>query len=136
MVYKRRVDAPNQGTLTQVFAMPIGVGIEHSTLVRICRFDVFKPESAATEDDGKSYFLDARNPPFTAYKQVDVAMRSLTVNVSLQDAESRMSRLLADFYDDVDGSTSLIIIGAAQLHAIPMDCLADGAVTTHVGLSA
>ncbi|ETO66687.1 hypothetical protein F444_16229 [Phytophthora nicotianae P1976] len=103
MVYKRRVDALNQGTQTQVFVMPIGACIEQSTLVRICRFELFKPEATVTEEDWKRYFLDARNADFTAYKQLDVAMRGLTVDVQLQDAESRMSRLLANFYSTVDG---------------------------------
>ncbi|ETL84810.1 hypothetical protein L917_15487, partial [Phytophthora nicotianae] len=103
MVYKRRVDALNQGTQTQVFGMPIGACIQQSTLVRICRFELFKPEATVTEEDWKRYFLDARNADFTAYKQLDVAMRGLTVDAQLQDAESRMSRLLANFYSTVDG---------------------------------
>eukprot|EP00644_Phytophthora_capsici_P005005 jgi/Phyca11/96467/e_gw1.1.465.1 len=103
MVYKRRVDALNRGTQTQVFVMPIGACIEQSTLVRICRFELFKPETTVTEDDWKRYFLDARVPDYTAYKQLDVAMRGLAVDVQLQDAESRLSRLLANFYSTVDG---------------------------------
>ncbi|ETM37966.1 hypothetical protein L914_15629 [Phytophthora nicotianae] len=103
MVYKRRVDALNQGTQTQVFVMPIGACIQQSTLVRICRFKLFKPKATVTEEDWKRYILGARNPDFTTYKQLDVAVRGLTVDVQLQDAESCMSRLLANFYSTVDG---------------------------------
>ncbi|GMF23724.1 unnamed protein product [Phytophthora fragariaefolia] len=103
MGYMRRVDALTQGTQTQVFVIPMGACIEQITLVRICRFELYKPESAVSEADWKRYFLDARNPDFTAYKQLDVAMCGLAVNVQLQDAESRMSRLLADLYSVVDG---------------------------------
>ncbi|KAE8975378.1 hypothetical protein PR002_g25618 [Phytophthora rubi] len=103
MVYKRCVDALNQGTQTQVFVMPIGACIEQSTLVRICRFELFKQESQVSEDDWKRYFLDARNPDYFAYQQLDVAMGTLAVVITLQDAESRMSRLLADFYSAVNG---------------------------------
>ncbi|KAE9199191.1 hypothetical protein PF002_g22220 [Phytophthora fragariae] len=35
MVYKRRVDALNQGTQTRVFTMPLGACIEQGTLVRV-----------------------------------------------------------------------------------------------------
>ncbi|ETO66690.1 hypothetical protein F444_16226 [Phytophthora nicotianae P1976] len=66
MVYKRRVDALNQGTQTQVFGMPIGACIEQSILVRFCRFELFKPKVTVTEEDWKRYFLDAWNPDFTA----------------------------------------------------------------------
>ncbi|ETN07653.1 hypothetical protein PPTG_12995 [Phytophthora nicotianae INRA-310] len=110
MVYKRRVDALNQGTQTQVFVMPIGACIEQSTLVRICRFELFKPEATVTEEDWKRYFLDARNADFTAYKQLDVAVRGLTVDVQLQDAKSCMSRLLANFYSTGDGMNMESII--------------------------
>ncbi|KAE8972838.1 hypothetical protein PF011_g25491 [Phytophthora fragariae] len=103
MVYKRRVDALNQATQTQVFVMPIGACIVQSTLVRICRFELFKQESQVSEDDWKRYFLDARHPDYFAYQQLDVAMGTLAVVITLQDAESRMSRLLADFYSAVNG---------------------------------
>ncbi|ETL90909.1 hypothetical protein L917_10497 [Phytophthora nicotianae] len=110
MVYKRRVDALNQGTQTQVFVMPIGACIQQSTLVRICRFKLFKPKATVTEEDWKRYILGARNPDFTTYKQLDVAVRGLTVDVQLQDAESCMSRLLANFYSTVDGMNMESII--------------------------
>ncbi|KAI9988015.1 hypothetical protein PInf_024275 [Phytophthora infestans] len=60
-------------------------------------------ETQVTEDDWKNYFLDARNPDYTAYKRLDIEMRKLAMDVSLLGAESRMSRLLADFYKVVDG---------------------------------
>ncbi|OWY93783.1 hypothetical protein PHMEG_00036692 [Phytophthora megakarya] len=97
MVYKRRVDALNQGTQTRVFMMPLGVCIEQSTLIRVCRFELFKNASAVTEDDwkGEAYFLEARKPDVTAYKKLRLAVKSLAMDVELHDASSRLSRLLA-----------------------------------------
>eukprot|EP00644_Phytophthora_capsici_P010646 jgi/Phyca11/104689/e_gw1.9.784.1 len=110
MVYRRRVDALNQGSQTRVFVMPIGACIEQSTLVRICRFELFKPEEQVSEDDWRRYFLDARQPDFLAYQQLDVSMKTLQMDTKLQDAESRLSRLLADFYGAVDGVNMECII--------------------------
>ncbi|KAE9106282.1 hypothetical protein PF006_g21405 [Phytophthora fragariae] len=76
MVYKRRVDALNQGTQTRVFTMPLGACIEQGTL--------------------------ARKPDFTAYKKLQQAVRSLAIDVGLNDASSRLSKLLADFYEILD----------------------------------
>eukprot|EP00644_Phytophthora_capsici_P009349 jgi/Phyca11/107525/e_gw1.13.630.1 len=104
MVYRRRVDALNQGSQTRVFVMPIGACIEQSTLVRICRFELFKPEEQVSEDDWRRYFLDARQPDFLAYQQLDCiihedpkrvvkylveALRPVTFRAAIQDSLER-----------------------------------------------
>ncbi|KAG1707152.1 hypothetical protein DVH05_026348 [Phytophthora capsici] len=83
MVYRRRVDALHQGSQTRVFAMPIGACIKQSTLVMICRFELFKPEEQVSEDDWRRYFLDARRPNFLAYQQLDVSMKTLQIDTKL-----------------------------------------------------
>ncbi|KAG3192790.1 hypothetical protein PC128_g10401 [Phytophthora cactorum] len=47
-------------------------------------------------------FLSARIPDNTAYKTLDREVKNLCMDTGLQDAESRLSRLMADFYEIVD----------------------------------
>ncbi|KAG6615409.1 uncharacterized protein IUM83_04906 [Phytophthora cinnamomi] len=101
-IYTRRIKALNQGTQAKFFVMPISACIEQGTLVRICDFELFKAEKGITEAEWKNYFLTARIPDNTAYKTLDREVKSLCMDVELQDAESRLSRLLADFYEITD----------------------------------
>ncbi|KAI9998220.1 hypothetical protein PInf_002563 [Phytophthora infestans] len=45
---RRQQNALNQGTQSQVFMMPLGACIEQSTLIRLCRFELFKSATVAT----------------------------------------------------------------------------------------
>ncbi|KAE9346239.1 hypothetical protein PF008_g8382 [Phytophthora fragariae] len=82
--------------------MPLSACIEQGTMVRICGFELFKDEKDVTESEWRDYFLSARVPDHTAYKTLDREVKSLCMDTSLLDAESRLSRLMADFYEIVD----------------------------------
>ncbi|GMF59604.1 unnamed protein product [Phytophthora fragariaefolia] len=99
-VYTRRVMALNQGTQAKMFVMPLSACIEQGTMVQICGFELFKDEKDVSESEWRDYFLSARQPDNTAYKTLDKEVKSLCVE--LQDAESRLSRLMADFYEVID----------------------------------
>lgn len=47
-------------------------------------------------------FLSARVPDNTAKKTLDREVKSLCMDTELQDAESRLSRRMADFYEIID----------------------------------
>ncbi|KAG3168715.1 hypothetical protein PI126_g3201 [Phytophthora idaei] len=71
-------------------------------MVRICGFELFKEEKDVTEAEWRDYFLSARVPDNTAYTTLDREVKTLCMGVELQDAESRLSRLMADFYEIVN----------------------------------
>ncbi|KAG3181338.1 hypothetical protein PC128_g15197 [Phytophthora cactorum] len=101
-IYTRRIKALNQGTQANFFVMSLSACIEQGTMVRICGFELFKAEKDVTEAEWRDYFLSARVPDNTAYKTLDREVKTLCMDVELQDAESRLSRLMADFYEIVD----------------------------------
>jgi hypothetical protein len=101
-IYMRRIMALNQGTQARVFVMRLSACIEQGTMVRIGGFELFKDEKDMTESDRRDYFLSARLPNNTAYKTLDREVKALCMDVELQDAESRLSRLMADFYEIID----------------------------------
>ncbi|OWZ13493.1 hypothetical protein PHMEG_00013170 [Phytophthora megakarya] len=101
-IYTRRIKALNQGTQAKFFVMPLSACIEQGTLVQICGFELFKEEKDVTEEEWRDYFLSAPIPDHTAYKTLDNEVRSLCMDTSLQDAESRLSRLMREFYEIVD----------------------------------
>ncbi|KAG3194619.1 hypothetical protein PC128_g9195 [Phytophthora cactorum] len=72
------------------------------TMVRICQFELFKEEKDVTETEWRDYFLSARIPDNTAYKTLDREVKNLCMDTGLRDAESRLSRLMADFYEIAD----------------------------------
>ncbi|KAE9291372.1 hypothetical protein PR003_g25052, partial [Phytophthora rubi] len=101
-IYTRRIQALNQGTQAKFFVMPLSACIEQGTMVRICGFEMFKDEQDVTEAEWRDYFLSARLPDNTAFKTLEIEVKSLCMDTNLQDAESRLSRLMADFYEVVD----------------------------------
>ncbi|ETP35508.1 hypothetical protein F442_16351 [Phytophthora nicotianae P10297] len=101
-IYTRRIKALNQGTQASIFVMPLSACIEQSTMVRICGFELFKDERDITETEWKNYFLSAHISDHTAYKTLEKEVKSICMDIELQDAESRLSRLVADFYTIVD----------------------------------
>ncbi|KAK1946294.1 hypothetical protein P3T76_001847 [Phytophthora citrophthora] len=102
LIYKRRVTALNQGAYGRVFVMPLSACIEHRTLTRICMYELGKPESEITEEDWKAYFLAARRPEVQDHARLAQAMRSLSMNTTLPDAESRVIKLVTDFNEILD----------------------------------
>ncbi|OWZ02136.1 LOW QUALITY PROTEIN: hypothetical protein PHMEG_00026351, partial [Phytophthora megakarya] len=101
-IYTRRIKALNQGTQAKFFVMPLSACIEQGTMVRICGFEMFKEEKDVSESEWRDYFLSARVPDNTAYKTLDKEVKTLYMDTSLLDAESRLSRLMAEFYEIVD----------------------------------
>ncbi|OWZ12211.1 hypothetical protein PHMEG_00014665 [Phytophthora megakarya] len=97
LIYKRRVTALNQGSYGRGFVMPLSACIDHRTLIRICKYEIGRPEFEITEDDRKAYFLAAKRPELQDYARLAEAMRSLTMNITLPDAESRVMKLVTDF---------------------------------------
>ncbi|GMF13375.1 unnamed protein product [Phytophthora lilii] len=98
-IYSRRIKALNQGSQAKFFVMPLSACIEQGTMVRICGFELFKEEKDVTETEWRDYFLSARVPDNKAYKTLDREVKSLCVDT---DAESRISRLMAEFYEIID----------------------------------
>ncbi|KAK1929992.1 hypothetical protein P3T76_014489 [Phytophthora citrophthora] len=101
-IYTRRIKALNQRTQAKFFVMPISACIEQGTLVRICDFELFKAEADITENEWKNYFLSALNPDNTAYKTLEKEVKALCMDTELQGAESRLSRLMAEFFEVLD----------------------------------
>ncbi|GLE11381.1 hypothetical protein PINS_up023761 [Pythium insidiosum] len=102
LVYERRIRALNQGANAKVFTMPIGACIEHRTLMRICQFELFRSDTEISEAEWRHYFLSAKSADEIDYTRLTQAVRGLQIDVSLSDAESRLSRLMADFYAILD----------------------------------
>lgn len=82
--------------------MPLSSCIEHKTLRRICDYEPQRPEFEVTKDMWKKYFLNARHSDTKDYARLAAAMRGLSMDVSLSDAESRVTRLIADFHSILD----------------------------------
>ncbi|EGZ26622.1 hypothetical protein PHYSODRAFT_308353 [Phytophthora sojae] len=79
-IYTRRVKALNQGTHAKFFVMPLSACIEQGTMVRICGFELFKEEKDT----------------------LDREVKALCMGIEPQDAESRLSRLMAQPYEIID----------------------------------
>ncbi|DBA02436.1 TPA: LOW QUALITY PROTEIN: hypothetical protein N0F65_008650, partial [Lagenidium giganteum] len=73
MTYERHIRALNQGTQARIFVMPLSACIAQETITRVCETELFK-------SDG------------------DGVARRYGRAMSLHDAESRISRLMHDFY--------------------------------------
>lgn len=106
--------------------MPLSGCIDQSTLARICDFELFKPETDVTESEWPEYFLSARQSDHTTYKKLETAMSSLCMDTSLQDAESRMSRLMADFFSILNG-LNMIQLDPKKVLSYLADALRPGA---------
>ncbi|KAE8887228.1 hypothetical protein PF010_g18013 [Phytophthora fragariae] len=102
LIYKRRVTALNQGAYGRVFVMPLSACIDHRTLIRIYMYELGTPESEITEEDWKAYFLAARRPEVQDHARLAQAMRSLSMNTTLPDAESRVMKLVTDCNEILD----------------------------------
>ncbi|KAF4043513.1 hypothetical protein GN244_ATG04119 [Phytophthora infestans] len=60
-------------------------------------YEIGKAESEITEDEWKSYFLEARRSEVQDPARLAQAMRALSMDTSLPDAESRVMKLVTDF---------------------------------------
>ncbi|OWZ13044.1 LOW QUALITY PROTEIN: hypothetical protein PHMEG_00013710 [Phytophthora megakarya] len=70
-------------------------------MMRISGFDLFKDVKDLTEAEWRDYFLFPDN---TAYKTLEREVKNLSMNLELEDAESWLLRLMAEFYEIVNKS--------------------------------
>ncbi|KAH9078958.1 hypothetical protein Ae201684P_020021 [Aphanomyces euteiches] len=83
LAYSRRVEALIRGVGGILFLMPLAASIDQKIVPRVCEHDFGKP---------------ARTRPRVGTK----AMASLKMDTRIRDAESRVGRLLADFYEKLE----------------------------------
>lgn len=102
--YQRRVDAINECTGRRMVLMPLASCIEHRTMTRILMFEMKRTMSQVTEENWRAYFAAARAPTATDYDTVEAAMRSLKMDVSSRDPESRVWKLIAEFQEKLEGN--------------------------------
>ncbi|KAG9409390.1 hypothetical protein AC1031_019644 [Aphanomyces cochlioides] len=102
LAYSRRVEALNRGVGGILFLMPLAACIDQKIVPRVCEHDFGKPFEEITEDEWRDYFLRAREVQELDLEWVTKAMASLKMDTRIRDAESRVGRLLADFYEKLD----------------------------------
>lgn len=85
-----------------MFLMPVGACIDHKVLNRICQFELQKWEVDIKEQDWLDYFLSARTSDKNDHKKLNIDARRLSMDTNLQDADSRVMRLLADYIKMLD----------------------------------
>ncbi|RQM29351.1 hypothetical protein B5M09_008053 [Aphanomyces astaci] len=102
LAYSRRVEVLNRGMGGTMFLMPLAACIDQKIVPRVCAHDFGKSFEEITENDWRDYFLSAREVQELDLDSVAKAMASLKMDTKIRDAESRVGRLLADFYDKLE----------------------------------
>ncbi|RLO06027.1 hypothetical protein DYB28_012590, partial [Aphanomyces astaci] len=102
IAYSRRVVVLNRGMGGTMFLMPLAACIDQKIVPRVCAHDFGKSFEEITEKDWRDYFLSAREVQELDLDSVAKAMASLKMDTKIRDAESRVRRLLADFYDKLE----------------------------------
>ncbi|CAK5213956.1 unnamed protein product, partial [Aphanomyces euteiches] len=102
LAYSRRVEALNRGVGGILFLMPLAACIDQKIVPRVCEHDFGKPFEEITEDEWSDYFLSACEVQELDLEWVTKAMASLMMDTRIRDAESRVGRLLADFYEKLE----------------------------------
>ncbi|CAK4689608.1 unnamed protein product, partial [Aphanomyces euteiches] len=102
LAYSRRVEALIRGVGGILFLMPLAASIDQKIVPRVCEHDFGKPFEEITEDEWRDYFLSAREVQELDLEWVTKAMASLKMDTRIRDAESRVGRLLADFYEKLE----------------------------------
>ncbi len=102
--YQRRVEAMNECTGRWITLMPLAACVEHRTMTRILMFELKKPLQEVTESHWRDYFAAARAPTTVGYDAVEAAMRSLRMDMSSRDPESRVLKLIAEFQERPEGN--------------------------------
>ncbi|OWZ20964.1 hypothetical protein PHMEG_0004558 [Phytophthora megakarya] len=96
-IYIKRMKALNQEIHTRFFVVALSACIEQGITVKInFLFRLFE-----VEKDRIDYFLSARVPDNIAYKTLDQEEKLLIMGINIQDAELRLSRLMAYLYEIV-----------------------------------
>ncbi|RLN79208.1 hypothetical protein DYB28_011095, partial [Aphanomyces astaci] len=101
LAYSRRVEVLNRGMGGTMFLMPLAACIDQKIVPRVCAHDFGKSFEEITENDWRDYFLSVREVQELDLDKVAKAM-AFKMDTKLRDAESRVGRLLADFYDKVE----------------------------------
>jgi hypothetical protein len=101
--YQRRVEAMIECTGRQIALMPLSACVEHRTMMRILMFELKKPLREVTENHWREYFAAARASTATDYDTVEAAIRSLKMDVSSRNPESRVLNLIAEFQENLEG---------------------------------
>ncbi len=68
-------------------------------MTRILMFELKRPMREVTEEKWLEYFAAARAPTATDYDTVEAAMRTLKMDVSSRDPESRVLKLISEFQE-------------------------------------
>ncbi|RHY26411.1 hypothetical protein DYB32_007632 [Aphanomyces invadans] len=102
LAYSRRVQVLNSGMGGTLFLMPLAACIDQKIVPRVCAHDFGKPFEEFTENDWRDYLLSAREVQELGLDAVSKAMTSLKMDTKIRNAESRVGRLLADFYEKLE----------------------------------
>ncbi|CAK4670190.1 unnamed protein product, partial [Aphanomyces euteiches] len=81
----------------QIHQVPLSACIDPLAVERIAFWEMGKPSRELTEDDWRMYFLSAKDCGPVDMTKLDSAMTKLKMDVSIQSAESRVSKLVSDF---------------------------------------
>ncbi|KAH9135420.1 hypothetical protein LEN26_006421 [Aphanomyces euteiches] len=81
----------------QIHQVPLSACIDPLAVERIAFWEMGKPSRELTEDDWRMYFLSAKDCGPADMTKLDSAMTKLKMDVSIQSAESRVSKLVSDF---------------------------------------
>jgi hypothetical protein len=71
--------------------------IDPLVIQRIAFWEIGKPSHELDEEDWKAYFLSAKDCDPVDMQKLDGAMAKLKMDIHLQSAESRVSKLVSDF---------------------------------------
>ncbi|RHY24482.1 hypothetical protein DYB32_008832 [Aphanomyces invadans] len=102
LAYSRCVEALNRGVGGVLFLEPLAACIDQKIVPRVCEHDFGKPFEEITEDEWRDYFLSAREVHELDLDWVAKAMAPLKMDTRICDVESRVGRLLADFYEKLE----------------------------------
>ncbi len=102
--YQRHVEAMNECTGRRIALMPLGACVEHRAMTRILMFELKRPMREVTKEKRLEYFAPARAPTATDYDTVEAAIRTLKMDVSSRDPESRVLKLISEFQERVEGN--------------------------------
>ena len=81
----------------QIHLAPLSACIDPLFVERIALWEIGKPSHELVEEDWRVFFLGARESDPVDMAKLDKAMAKLTMDVNVQSAESRVSKLVSDF---------------------------------------
>ncbi|CAK4196662.1 unnamed protein product, partial [Aphanomyces euteiches] len=81
----------------KIHQVSLSACIDPLSVERIAFWEIGKPSHELTEEDWRVYFLSAKDCDPVDMGKLDQAMGKLRMDVSIQSAESRVSKLVSDF---------------------------------------